>query len=169
MKKRTLIIAIVALLVLTAMPLVAQNNGQTLNIGGIVPLQLTLTVDTTAYNHQNLPLETDVVDHTETIADITVTTNNSAGWELHAFSDNLSNLVNATTDTIAYDIGVTDGVVATVFAPISTADGILLWEENLGDTGVLLFNGTIELQYDRSATYPAGYYSDQLALVLRAK
>jgi hypothetical protein len=44
MKKHSKKAALAILLVLAALPMSAQDNGQTLNIGGLVPLQLTLTL-----------------------------------------------------------------------------------------------------------------------------
>lgn len=170
MNKRILAIAIVALLVLTAMPLVAQNNGQTLNIGGFVPLvlELGLTPDAVA---QNLPLVGTTANFTQEIAAITIDTNNTAGWQLWVFSENAADLINSDGDTISYTIRFTGsgGVATPVTIPATT--GLQVGEatealdatgENLSDSGDLI------IQYNQSETFRAGYYSDQLAVVLRA-
>ncbi len=171
MNKRILAIAIVALLVLTAMPLVAQNNGQTLNIGGFVPLvlDLGLTPDAVA---QNLPLVGTTANFTQEIAAITIDTNNTAGWQLWVFSENAADLINSDGDTISYTIRFTgSGGVATP-ETIPATTGLQVGEatealdatgENLGDSGDLI------IQYDQSEDFRAGYYSDQLAVVLRAR
>ncbi|TVQ23802.1 MAG: hypothetical protein EA383_13325 [Spirochaetaceae bacterium] len=162
MKKRILLIAIVALLVLTATPLVAQNNGQTLNIGGLVPLQLTIAV-TPDVDAQNLDLE-GLATLTPAIATFEVRTNNTAGWSLWVFSVNESLLVNSTGDDISYQIAVDDGVVVPAYATIP-AVGVELWDED----DAADFDATLRIEYTQTETFPAGYYSDQLALVLRAK
>ena len=171
MNKRILSIAIVAILVLTAMPLVAQNNGQTLNIGGFVPLvlDLGLTPDAVA---QNLPLVGTTANFTQEIAAITIDTNNTAGWQLWVFSENAADLINSDGDTISYTIRFTgSGGVATP-ETIPATTGLQVGEatealdatgENLGDSGDLI------IQYDQSENFRAGYYSDQLAVVLRAR
>ncbi len=170
MKKRILAIAIVVLLVLTAMPLVAQNNGQTLNIGGFVPLQLDLglTPDAVA---QNLPLVGATAGFTQAIAALTIDTNNTAGWELWVFSENAADLINSDGDAISYTIRFTGSggvatpvtIPATVGLQVGEATEAVDPGANLSDSGDLI------IQYNQSDSFRAGYYSDQLAVVLRAR
>lgn len=156
-----------AALLLLVPTLAFSANGDTLNIGGSVPLVLTLFVTPDA-NADNLTLvgaATPTVD----IATIDVTTNNTAGWELYAYSETAeasgsSVLENADADTIAYTVTFNSPSGATA-VPI-TAGGLLLKEDatNGAEAG-----SALQITYAQGANYPAGYYSDQLTLVLRAK
>lgn len=154
------------------------SNGDTINIGGHVPLQLTLTVTPNA-DTDNLPLdEGDIVDHEVIVAAIGITTNNTAGWDLVVFSTNAGNallggssvLVNADDDTIAYSVHYTGAGGALTGAPITNSDALLIGEASNVDAPLNLADGgNLVITYDQSESYPAGYYSDQLAIVLRAK
>ena len=142
-------------------------NGETINIGGTVPLILTLTVSPEA-TADNLPLTTTGADAstTEDLADITIATNNTSGWELWIFSVNGGTLNNSepTPDTIGYTLTYagTNGVATT--APLTAG---VRFGQNTAATGDSA--QSLDIVYNQSATYPAGYYSDQLTLVLRAK
>ena len=159
--KKSIIILVLILVAGTAFG----ANGDTINIGGSVPLILTLTVAPTAVA-DNLPLTTTGADAptTQNLADISVVTNNTAGWELWIFSVNDGSLDNADTDSIGYTLTYagTGGVATT--AP--TTAGLLF-----GENGAATGDSTQDLNitYTQSASHPAGYYSDQLTLVLRAK
>ena len=174
MKKRIVLSAMVALLVLTAMPVVAQQNGQTLMIGGLVPLtlDLTLTADPLA---QNLPLVgTPDPAFEQSIAEIGITTNNTAGWQLFVYSTNGSDLVSASNDRIRYTIRYTGSGgndIGNAEEIPGGSTGLMIGESTgdgtnpavLSELGESLF-----IQYDQD-DHPAGYYSDQLAVVLRAR
>lgn len=144
-------------------------NGDTLNIGGIVPLVLTLTV-TPDTNADNLTLHADPGDTpTVEIARIDVSTNNSAGWELYAYSANAeagttSVLMNADTDEIGYDVTF-DSLDAEAGGPILTG-GLLLKQvtDRTPET-----DSPLQITYAQAPDHPAGYFSDQLTIVLRAK
>ena len=164
MNKRILAIAIVALLVLTAMPLVAQN-GQTLNIGGLVPLILDLTITPDGIA-QDLPLVGNNDDEVVVVADITISTNNSTGFELLAISQNGLLLINANADEIGYDIAFVPEGNTPTFGVIDANDVIFSETDPTLDTPI---TGTIQVQFDQSENHPAGYYSDQIALVLRTQ
>lgn len=164
--KKSLILLVLLLVAATAFA----ASGETIIIGGAVPLSLILTVDTSAYTHDNLDLSSaTVANHNEPIADITITTNNTAGWELIAVSENhgitgATEMSNADGDDIAYTMTYagTGGVTA---APTGT--GVIIGENgasSAGDAGAEL-----SITYNQSTTYPAGYYSDQVELILRAK
>ena len=175
MKKRIILGAIVALLVMTAMPVVAQQNGQTLMIGGLVPLRLDLTLTPDA-DAQNLLLTVDPGDpdtpHNPTIATLEISTNNTAGWELHVYSMNGSNLVNAFGDEIQYTIRY-DGAGGTPapgdLIPAGSGGQLIGEADNGAAPNNLADDGALIISYTRSADHPAGYYSDQLAVVLRAQ
>ncbi len=151
-------------LLLTATAVFA-SNGDTINIGGTVPLILNLTVTPDAAA-DNLPLTTTGADTstTENLADITISTNNTAGWELWIFSVNGGSIDNDDTDSIAYTLTYagTGGVATT--AP-STA-GVLFGQAAAATTDTAQ---SLDITYTQSASHPAGYYSDQLTIVLRAK
>jgi len=142
-------------------------NGETINIGGSVPLVLDLTVTPLAVA-DNLDLDAgDVVGFNVPIANISIATNNTAGWELWIFSVNSGTLNNSepTPDTIGYTLSYagTGGVATT--AP--TTAGLLFGQSSpptVDDT-----TEELSITYNQSTTYAAGYYSDQLTLVLRAK
>lgn len=142
------------------------SNGETINIGGVVPLNLQLAV-TPHVLADNLTLVGTNDPHTQEISGIVIATNNSAGWELWVFSANAAgantSLINSDADEIAYTITYSGaGGVATTDIP---AIGLKIGEEGdaTGDTGA------ISITYAQTESYPAGYYSDQLAIVLRAK
>ncbi|MBU8913877.1 MAG: hypothetical protein KOO61_07630, partial [Spirochaetales bacterium] len=88
MRKQLRALAIIAGLILVSGAAFAAN-GDTLNIGGQVPLILTLTVTADAAA-DNLTLVTAGVDApvTAAIATINISTNNTGGWELWVFSAN---------------------------------------------------------------------------------
>ena len=140
-------------------------SGETIIIGGAVPLILDLAVVTTA-DTDNLDLSstTDGVDQSVVIANITITTNNTAGWDLIAISENDAVMTNADGDDISYSLTY-GGAGTTGAATPNSTTGILLGEEAdlSGDVAALSIN------YQRDTGYPAGYYSDQVALILRAK
>ena len=168
--KKWITILLMSLLVL---PMFA-SNGDTLNIGGVVPLQLDLAVAPDA-NCDNL----DLVDAagptavTPIIAGITITTNNSAGWELWIYSNNADAgscaLINDDGDEFAYTLNYTGtggGAAAAVTAATGTMYGEALSTDLLtryDDTGNIVIN------YNQEADKPAGYYTDKLTIVLRAK
>ena len=159
--KKSIIILVLILVAGTAFG----ANGDTINIGGTVPLVLTLTVAPTAIA-DNLPLTTTGADAatTQHLAAISVATNNTAGWELWIFSVNDGSIDNADTDSLAYTLTYagTGGVATT--APTTAG---LLFGENAAAAGDTTQD--LDITYTQSATHPAGYYSDQLTLVLRAK
>lgn len=138
-------------------------SGETIIIGGAVPLELNLTVTPTA-DADNLVLVGTTSPNTVAIASIAITTNNTAGWDLIIISENDATLTNADSDDIAYTL-----LYAGIGAPVATAPtsgaGVKYGEEAdaSGDTADL------SIIYAQSTTHPAGYYSDQLSIVLRAK
>ncbi len=147
------------------------ESGDTLNIGGQVALKLNLSV-TGDTNADNLALFSDpqVLGVDANIAAISITTNNTSGWELWVFSENAAGatttLENADTDTIDYTISYsgTGGVTAIDIPDIGLAVG----QNTSAPLAGTPETGTLSIRYDSDA-YPAGYYSDQLAIVLRAK
>lgn len=143
------------------------SNGETINIGGTVPLILTLTVAPDAAA-DNLPLTTTGVDTetTEDLADITISTNNTSGWELWIFSVNNGTLNNSepTPDTIGYTLTYAGTNGAATTAPTTAGEK---FGENTAATGDA--TQSLDIVYTQSKDHPAGYYSDQLTLVLRAK
>ena len=183
MTKRIIIGAIVALLVLTAMPVVAQHTGQTLTIGGLVPLRLDLTL-TPAAAAQDLPLEGPVPAEGVTVADLTISTNNSAGWDLFAYSVNGSRLLNSAAggnrdsvdNFIDYQVAFWfDGELAAdqplLTIPVGQGDGGLarLIARSNDSNDIVAAVGTLRVDFTPSTDFRAGYYSDQLAVVLRAR
>lgn len=166
---RTMIrVAAVAALLLAATGAFA-SNGDTLNIGGQVPLTLTLTVTADA-NADNLTLLAGGVDENvnAAIAAIDITTNNTAGWELWVFSANAdgvnAGIENADGDRITYTITYAGaGGVATSDL---TSAGLAVGESAVNDDQV---GQILSIDYLQSDAHKAGYYSDQLAIVLRAK
>jgi hypothetical protein len=143
------------------------QNGDTLNIGGQVPLTLTLgmTPDPAA---DNLDLSSADGPVTATIAAITVDTNNTAGWELWVFAANAdgtnTSMQNADGNEFVYTITYT-GLGSPGAANI-TDTGLLVGEAGLN---VVTDSGNLQIAYTQSTAARAGYYSDQLAIVLRAK
>jgi len=159
--KKSIILLVLILLAGTAFA----SSGDTINIGGVVPLILDLTVAPTAIS-DNLTLAGAATITALNIADITVTTNNSAGWELWIYSENDSNLLNADGDNVVYTLtysGATGALPDGTDSPLST--GVQFGEEGdaSGDIAELGIN------YTQTTGFPAGYYADQLTLVLRAK
>ncbi len=163
---------IVILAAVTALPLFA-SNGDTLNIGGVVPLILNLTV-TPAANYDNL----DLVDAaagsvTATLAGIVIATNNSAGWELWITSTNADGgscaLINDDGDEVTYTLAYTGTGGAATTAVVATT-GTMYGEAISTDTAERYDDtGNLTITYTQGADYPSGYYSDQLTIVLRAK
>lgn len=145
-------------------------NGDTINIGGSVPLVLSLTVTPDA-NADNLTLHAPAANTTAGIATIDVSTNNTGGWELYAYSatadaGTTSVLENSDGDTIGYTVTFTsDGGAGVTDTAIGTG-GLLLAEYTTNETEV---GSPLEILYPQAENYPAGYYSDQLTIVLRAK
>ena len=142
------------------------SNGETLNIGGTVPLTLTLNVtkeadlDKLALNTSN---SVTIVD----VASITVASNASAGWELYIYSANGGKMLNADADEIAYTLtyATTESTAAAADTTPTTAGVVFASEtDTSGDT-----TGDLNIKYTQSTAYPAGYYSDQLTMVLRAQ
>ncbi|MDC7226724.1 MAG: hypothetical protein PQJ61_08160 [Spirochaetales bacterium] len=140
-------------------------SGETIVIGGAVPLILDLTVDPNDLA-DNLDLSSvSATGQTFEIADIDISTNNAVGWELWIVSENGSTLNNADGQTIAYTLEYTGlGTSGTPVATNSTTG--VKYGEAAADTSD---SATLEITYDQDATYNAGYYSDQLSLLLRAK
>jgi hypothetical protein len=160
------------LLPLLALPLFA-SNGDTFNIGGVVPLILELTVTPTD-PFDNLTLVGSTAPITVPIASIAITTNNSAGWELWITSVNVDAgnscaLYSDDGDQVDYTLTYagTNGLATTAVAAnpgteYGSADNTDT-AERYSDTG------TLSIIYNQSTSYPAGYYADQLTVVLRAK
>ena len=142
-------------------------SGDTLTIGGSVPLTLDLTV-TPSGTQDNITLVGAAAGSTADIADIDINTNSSGGWELWVFSANAgalgTGLLNADGDQIDYTIayGGTGGAATMAV----TDSGLKVGEEaapNAAETG------TLTITYDQANNYAAGYYSDLLTVTLRAK
>ncbi len=168
MKKLVIVLSAVFMM----LPVFA-SNGDTLNIGGVVPLILDLTVDPTGTNYDNL----DLVDAGgaavtgEVLAAITIATNNTAGWTLIVTSANSDagnpGLRNDDNDPVAYQIAYT-GAGGVAAAAIPATVGLTVGDSNAGATAYD-DTGDLTIDYTQGADYPAGYYSDQLTIVLRAK
>jgi hypothetical protein len=153
------------------MPVFA-SNGDTLNIGGVVPLILNLTVTPTD-PYDNLDLMSDpAADVNVQIADITIETNNSAGWELWITSNNSDDgnqaLVSGDGDTIAYSLTYS-GTNGLSDQAVTATTGNMFGYTESGDANVYDEASTLTINYQQGVDYPAGYYSDQLTIVLRAK
>ena len=170
MKNRLLFVLVLLVVVAT---LGFASNGDTINIGGLVPLRLELTVVVDG-SEVNLDLTGGTVAFSPTIAEITISTNNTAGWELWVFATNAGTtlttatstaLINADGDEIPYTISYA-GTAGADKQDIIAA-GLRVGERVGAATG----EGPVALSitYDQRNDYPAGYYSDQLAIVLRAK
>lgn len=169
MKGMLRIMAVVAVLFL-APALAFGANGDTINIGGSVPLVLSLTVTPDA-NADNLTLHAPAAAATATIATIDVTTNNTGGWELYAYSATAdagtsSILENADGDDIGYTVTFTSDGGAGVTDTAIPSGGQLLTEYATNQTEA---TSPLVINYAQAENYPAGYYSDQLTIVLRAK
>jgi hypothetical protein len=139
----------------------------------VVPLILELVVGpVTPYDNLDL-MDSAVTNVDIHIANIDITTNNSAGWELWITSTNSDNgdqaLVNDDGDTIDYTLTYagTNGLTATA---VTTTTGTKYGEADNTDTATRYSeSSTLNIQYSQGPSYPAGYYSDQLTIVLRAK
>jgi len=156
-----------AVFLLAGVGAVFAASGDTLTIGGSVPLTLDLTV-TPSGDQDNITLEGAGIGETWTVASIVIDTNASAGWELWVFAANTDGsdtyLTNADGDQIIYTIAY-DGTGGGASASVPTA-GVKVGEEgapNSAETGDLI------VTYDQSNAYAAGYYSDLLTITLRAK
>lgn len=155
-----------AALLLLVPALAFSANGDTLNIGGQVPLVLNLTVtpDADADNLTLLGSTTPTVD----IALIDVSTNNTAGWELHLFSANATGtgtfLENADGDQITYTVTFNSTGGATTADVLDT--GLLLKDDGANGEEI---DTPLQITYTQEPDLAAGYYSDQLSIVLRAK
>ncbi len=142
-------------------------NGDTLNIGGTVPLVLSLTV-TAESGIDNLALNTaDANDHTENLASIVIASNASAGWDLYIYSANDGVMTNADGDTIAYTLLYASPDSTTLGTDVAPSTAGVSYAEETNTTGDA--SGDLDMIYNQSTAYAAGYYSDQLTLVLRAK
>ena len=162
-KTKLLIKSITMMVLLLIAATAFAANGETINIGGTVPLILDLTVtpDTAA---DNLPLTASDAATTEDLATIDISTNNTAGWELWVFSTNGATIDNSDGDTIGYTLTYAGSGGASNTAP-STA-GVKFGEAAAATTDTAQL---MSITYNQSTSYPAGYYSDQLTIVLRAK
>jgi hypothetical protein len=165
--KRAAGILLIAILIAGLGGSVFAANGDTLNIGGVVPLSLDLTV-TADPSADNLPLVGVSGPTTEPIATIDISTNNHLGWELWVFSANAgvagTSMNNADGNSIGYTINYQG--LGTLGATALTDSGLKVGEAgtNATETGQVL-----EITYNQEPDHPAGYYSDQLTVVLRAK
>lgn len=168
MEKKVIIILIIFL---SIFGVIYGATGDTLTIGGSVPLILELTV-TPDPNADDLTLVGAAGPATATIATIGIITNSSAGWELWVQSTNATtyaSLINADGDEIPYTLeySSTAGTGATVNAGTDiTSDGILLGEDTTVST---VEAGDLDITYAQAPDYPAGYYSDLLTITIRAK
>jgi hypothetical protein len=168
-KAKFLIKSIAVMVLFLAAATAFAANGDTINIGGVVPLSLTLEVTVDA-DVDNLLLTATDLPATKDVASIVITTNNTSGWELIIYSANGANLLNADGDDIPYTL--TYAGVGGVATTAPTTGGLLFGEESgtsaspaTGDPA-----GDLNITYVQSTSgYAAGYYSDQLTLVLRAK
>ena len=162
--KRAIVLAVFLLAGASA---VFAASGDTLTIGGSVPLTLDLTV-TPSGTQDNITLVGAVAPSTATIASIAINTNASAGWELWVFSANAGAagtwLINADGDQIDYTMHYTNtggGATAAI-----TDSGLKVGEEAAPNAAE---SGDLVITYDQATDYPAGYYSDVLTITLRAK
>lgn len=161
--------AVVAVLFL-APALAFGANGDTINIGGSVPLVLSLTL-TPDPNADNLTLHAPAAPATATIATIDVTTNNTGGWELYAYSatadaGTTSVLENADGNEIGYTVTFTSDGGANLTDTAIPNGGQMLTEYATNETEAA---SPLVINYPQAQNYSAGYYSDQLTIVLRAK
>jgi hypothetical protein len=168
MNKKAILILIIFL---SVFGLVYGATGDTLTIGGSVPLILELTVSPDP-NADDLTLVGAAAPATATIATIGIVTNSSAGWELWVQSTNATtyaSLINADGDEIPYTLGYTtttgDGNTTNAGSAI-TSDGIMLGEDDDVST---VEEGNLDITYAQAPDYPAGYYSDLLTITIRAK
>jgi len=169
--KRAAVVLVLAILFAFVGGVAFAQSGDTLNIGGFVPLTLDLTVTPTVAAN-NLQLFGTTVDNVVPVAGISIVTNNAAGWELHVYSGTgegtgASTLNNADGETIGYTVDYTGtGGVAT--ANVGTG-GLKVGEDTAVAPLATPETGNLNITYTQTQTFAAGYYSDQLSIVLRAK
>jgi hypothetical protein len=113
-----------------------------------------------------LSLNTSNSSTTVDVAAIEITSNASAGWELYIYSANDGKMINADNDEIDYTltyatVEATGNAAAT---PLSAGVVFASEADTSGDSV-----GDLNITYTQSTGYPAGYYSDQLTMVLRAQ
>lgn len=160
--KKLIIILILALVATTAFA----ANGETFNIGGTVPLTLSLDI-TLAADLDKLDLNTNNSATSVNISTaLTIESNASAGWQLYAYSANDGSMLNSDSDAFPYTLTyTTTGATGSAdVTPLSTGVVIANEGDQSGDT-----TGVLSMDYTQSTSAPAGYYSDQLTLVLRAQ
>lgn len=165
-------IAAIAVTLLVGMALLFAATGDTLTIGGAVPLTLDLVL-TAAAGSDNLTLHAVAAAVTPTVGSVTIVTNSSAGWELWVQSTNADGtnamLTNADGDSIDYTIGYTrtagTGTSQNVGAELTNA-GLLIADDTTVST---VEEGDLVLSFNTAENYPAGYYSDLLTVTIRAK
>lgn len=193
MKKGMIIIALALILAVGILPVAGQttHTGHTMMIGGLVPLILNLEI-TQHTQAQDLPLLGEG-SHEQVIATIEISTNNSAGWELWAYSENGSQLRNSFFDpgpggepthannfipyTIRYDGGDVYSIIPEGSGFGGPGDGTTeggdpeapfsgrIIASDVGQAS----DGILEIIYVQSNDYRAGYYSDIISIVLRAQ
>lgn len=161
--KKSLIVLVLILVATTSFA----ASGETLNIGGSVPLVMDITVSTTG-NEILLELS----DVLATVSDLQIATidiesNAMAGWDLVISSANGGKLLNPEDQEITYSLAytATAGSATPVVVAAPTVDG----DSYASNVDQADNTGTLGITYDKDPDYPAGYYSDQLTLVLRAK
>jgi len=165
-------IAAIAVTLLIGLALLYAATGDTLTIGGAVPLTLDLVL-TPAAGSDNLTLDAAAATVTPTVGSVTIVTNSSAGWELWVQSTNADGtnamLTNADGDSINYKIGYTrtagTGTAQNAGAELTNA-GLLIADDTTVSTAE---QGDLVLTYDTADNYAAGYYSDLLTVTVRAK
>lgn len=146
------------------------QTSETLNIGGTVPLVLTLDV-TQDETSQELALFGTTADVVADIAEISVDSNNHTGWTLTLTSANAgaaeTNLASPNGVTVPYQV-IYDGGAATAL----TNAGLEI-DASATDTapsvGRDVDGKVLQITYDQSNDLTAGYYSDQLTLTLRTQ
>ena len=165
---------IFTIVLLLSLNVISAASGDSMTIGGVVPLILNLTM-TQDPGADDLDLDSATGPVTGiTIASITVDTNSSAGWELVVMSENGGTLKNAVpTDTpisytCTYVQGASGSSTSTGAQGLTTA-GVILTQDTARTTAGTPEPGTLQIAYNQSTTYPAGYYSDLLTVTLRAK
>lgn len=174
MLRKSIVLLVILLMSLTP---VFAATGDTLIIGGAVPLILTLVVTPDA-GADDLTLRAAAATVTPTVGTVEIEANNSAGWELWVHSTNAdatnAMMLNADGDPIAYlieydkTLGQGTGVATNVGAELTSA-GLKIGEDTAITAEGTPEQGALVLTYDTAFTYPAGYYSDLLTITLRAK
>ena len=160
--KKSLIILVLLLVGATAFA----ASGDTLTIGGSVPLVLDLVVTT---DGSEIILDLNTADGPAAdvqIATIAIDSNAMAGWDLIISSANGGEMLNADGDAITYTLNYIPTIASPLNADTAPTVAGLSYAENTATTGDA---GTLVMDYTESTDYAAGYYSDQLTLVLRAK